>query len=101
MLSPLVTAASASALARVGLEEDVAVEARTVEGLAVESGQAPEGVTVLVDDDDGVALVGELHGQLGADSATADHDDMHAAIRPHRRAKVQRVSRRRGAEVVA
>ena len=62
-LSPLLTATKASVLLDSGLEQGVPVEADAGDGGAAEGGtESPEGVRVLVDDDDLVAACVELDG---------------------------------------
>ena len=80
VLSPLVTAASASACERAGLLEVVAVEARAHDARAVPVLEAPEGLGRLVDDGHGVALGAEGDGEARADAATPDDDDVHATV---------------------
>ena len=48
---------------------------------AVEMGQTTQTVAIFVDHHDRVPLVGEVHGQFGADSAATDHDDVHQLIK--------------------
>ena len=77
-LSPLVTEAKASALLDPGLLEVVAVEAEADDGGPGEvGGQAAERPGVLVDDGDAVVRLLEGAGQLAADPAAADDDDVH------------------------
>ena len=62
-----------------GLGQHVAVEPDADHGRALELvTETTERLDAAVDHDDVVFRGGEVEGDLGADSATADNDDMHA-----------------------
>ena len=86
-LSPLVTAATAPACSMPASIEVVAIEAEADDLLPGEVvGQAlAEGVGVLVDDGDRVAVALEAHGELAAHPPTPDDDDMHRVSLQRRR----------------
>ena len=79
-LSPLETAAKASALLDAGLGQGVAVEADAVDRLPGEVLTEPgEGGRVLIDDRDRVVAPGQAARQRRADPAAAQDDDVHGS----------------------
>ena len=78
-LSPLVTAATAQFGSDSGLGQHVAIESDTDHGRALEVvTETTKRLDAAVDHDDVVFCGGKVEGNLRADPATADDDDMHA-----------------------
>ena len=104
MLSPLVTAARASApMAPARSRSSRSNPEPTIRSPSHSVGQAAEGPGGAVDDGHGVPLFGEGHGQPGADPAATDHHDVHpdSATRPATGCKERRPPRARGGSMAA
>ena len=84
-LSPLDTAANASAFSAPASMQDLAVEALADDLASAEVGPEPaEGLGLLVDDRDLVPEPLQARAERGADAPAPHHHDVHALILPGR-----------------